>query len=70
MLLVSLQIGVSNLTTSTGLLILIILMHFITLTNITIFNGDWNGIALWVSTGLFIAAIAFYFMGRTKNQRV
>ncbi|PUB08294.1 hypothetical protein C8K15_1366 [Paenisporosarcina sp. OV554] len=56
--------------TSTGLLILIVLMHLITLTNITLFNGNWNGIALWLSTGLFIAAIAFYLLGKTKKQNV
>ncbi|WP_017381915.1 hypothetical protein [Paenisporosarcina sp. TG-14] len=55
--------------TSTVLLILIVLMHLVTLTNITFFNGDWNGLALWLNTGLFIAAIAFYSMGKTKNKK-
>lgn len=59
-----------NLKTSTGLLILIVLMHLITLTNITLFNGNWNGIALWLSTGLFIAAIAFYLLDKRKKQKV
>jgi hypothetical protein len=34
------------LKTSTGLLILIVIMHFITLSNITLFDGRWNGIAI------------------------
>ncbi|WP_017380031.1 hypothetical protein [Paenisporosarcina sp. TG-14] len=55
--------------TSTGLLILIVVMHLITLTNITLFNGDWNGIVLWLNTGLFIAAIAFYSLSKTKKQK-
>ncbi|WP_166462395.1 hypothetical protein [Psychrobacillus vulpis] len=52
----------------TGLYIVIVLMQFITLTNITLFNGEWNGIALWLSTGLFIAGTAFYVMNR-KTKR-
>jgi hypothetical protein len=54
--------------TSTGLLILIAIMHFITLSNIPLFDGRWNGIAMWLNTGLFIAAIAFYFLGRTNSK--
>lgn len=52
--------------TITGLYIIIILMQFITLTNITLFNGEWNGIAMALSTALFIAGTAFYFMNRKK----
>jgi hypothetical protein len=43
-------------------------MHFITLSNITLFDGRWNGIAMWLNTVLFISAIAFYFMGRTNSK--
>ncbi|WP_185907840.1 hypothetical protein [Psychrobacillus soli] len=50
----------------TGLYIIIVFMQFITLTNITLFNGEWNGIAMALSTGLFIAGTAFYFMNRKK----
>jgi len=46
--------------TSTGLLSLIGIMHFINLSNITLFDGKWNGIAMWVNTGLFIVAIAIF----------
>lgn len=48
----------------TGLYIIIVLMHLITLTNITLFNGEWNDIAMWLSTGLFIAGTAFYILNR------
>lgn len=50
----------------TGLYIIIVLMQFITLTNITLFHGEWNGIAMTLSTGLFIAGTAFYLMNRKK----
>ena len=30
---------------------------------------NWNGIALWLSTDLFIAAITFYLLGKTKKQK-
>ncbi|WP_391118998.1 hypothetical protein [Psychrobacillus sp. L3] len=51
----------------TGLYIIILLMQFITLTNITLFNGEWNGIAMWLSTGLFIAGTAFYLLNRKQK---
>ena len=51
----------------TGLYIIIIFMHLITLTNITLLNGEWNGIAMWLTTGLFIAGTAFYLMNRNKE---
>ena len=54
--------------TSTGLLILIGIMHVINLSNITLFDGKWNGIAMWANTGLFIAAIAFYSMRRANKK--
>jgi hypothetical protein len=34
-----------------------------------IINGEWNGIVLWLNTGLFIAAIAFYSLSKTKKQK-
>ncbi|WP_192797420.1 hypothetical protein [Psychrobacillus glaciei] len=51
----------------TGLYIIIVFMQFITLTNITLFNGEWNGIAMWFSTGLFIAGTAFYLLNRKQK---
>lgn len=52
---------------TTGLYIIIMLMHLITLTNMTLLNGEWNGIAMWLTTGLFIAGTAFYLMTRKKE---
>ena len=54
--------------TSTGLFILIVIMHFVSLSNITLFDGRWNGLVMWLNTGLFMAAIAFYFMGRANSK--
>lgn len=42
------------------LFIIIAIMHSITLINIAIFNGAWNGIVLFLSTTLFIISV-FYF---------
>lgn len=42
------------------LFIIIAIMHSITLINIAIFNGEWNGIVMFLSTTLFIIAV-FYF---------
>ncbi|UJL47105.1 hypothetical protein KFZ58_04005 [Virgibacillus sp. NKC19-16] len=43
---------------TTYLLITILIMHLITLTNIIIFNGDWNGIVMAINTILFVLAFA------------
>ncbi|GAE33673.1 hypothetical protein [Halalkalibacter akibai] len=42
------------------LFIVVVFMHTITLVNVTIFNGEWNGIVLFLSNTLFIIAV-FYF---------
>lgn len=51
------------------LLILIVLMHVITLANITLLDGEWNGIAMWSSTILFVAAILVYLTGRSNERK-
>ncbi|ARD48291.1 hypothetical protein SporoP37_09045 [Sporosarcina sp. P37] len=47
-----------------GLYIILCSIFLVNLTNITLFNGDWNGIAMWLSTGLFIAGTAYYLLSR------
>ncbi|UII54429.1 hypothetical protein LS684_12135 [Cytobacillus spongiae] len=54
--------------TSTFLLIIVMMMHFITLTNITIFHGEYNGIALALSTILFISSIAIFVNNKRKMK--
>ena len=51
------------------LLIIIIVMHLVSLTNITLFNGNWNGFVLAINTILFISAMACYLINK-KNGKV
>ncbi len=43
-------------------------MQLMTLINVTIFNGDWNGIVLALSTFLFIIELAFFGIDYQKNK--
>lgn len=60
--------GGVHLKVSTFLLIIIVAMHFVSLTNITLFNGEWNGIVVALNTILFISAIAIYVSNRKKKE--
>jgi hypothetical protein len=53
----------------TGLYVIFIAIFLVNLTNITLFNGEWNGIAMWLSTGLFIAGTAYFFMSRDSIKK-
>ncbi|QXE01537.1 hypothetical protein [Terribacillus sp. DMT04] len=46
--------------TYTVLFIFILLMHTMTLVNVTLFDGEWNGIVIWASSILFLAAVFFH----------
>ncbi|WP_053360870.1 hypothetical protein [Bacillus sp. FJAT-27251] len=46
--------------TSTILFIIIILMHTINLINVTLFEGEWNGIVLMLSNILFLIAVVYF----------
>lgn len=59
--------GAKTMRAITGLYIIVILMHFIWLTNFTLLNGEWSGIAMWLSTGLFIGGTAFYLINRKSS---
>ena len=50
------------------LFFIVALMHTITLVNITLFSGEWNGIVLSLSTILFLIAI-FYFSTEFRANR-
>ncbi|MCE7792049.1 hypothetical protein K8O68_06385 [Salipaludibacillus sp. CUR1] len=41
----------------TFLIVIIIIMQFSTLINVTLFDGEWNGLVLALHTALFILAI-------------
>lgn len=47
---------------------MVALMHFVWLTNHTLLNGEWSGIALSISTGLFIMGTAFFLMNRNSQE--
>lgn len=46
------------------LFILIVIMHLITLVNVTLFEGSWNGLALFFSNVLFIIACVYFGIER------
>lgn len=50
------------------LFILISLMHFAVLTNITLLDGAWNGITMMVCTGLFVIACWVYGMNKQEQK--
>lgn len=50
------------------LFILICLMQLVILTNITLFDGDLNGITLWLCTAIFIASTTVFGLSR-KNKK-
>ncbi|GAB0168027.1 hypothetical protein LSPCS325_14640 [Lysinibacillus sp. CTST325] len=51
-----------------ALYITICVMQFIVLTNITIFNGQWNGITMWLCTGIFIISTAVFISSRSIKR--
>lgn len=53
----------------TGLHIILIAIFFVNLTNIKLFNGKCNGIAMWLSSGLFIAGTAYFLMIRDAIKK-
>ncbi|MBN8209018.1 hypothetical protein JI666_09700 [Bacillus sp. NTK071] len=55
--------------TYTILFILLFVMHTTTLVNVTIFNGEWNGIVLFLSTTLFMIAAFYFAIERRANKR-
>jgi c-di-AMP phosphodiesterase-like protein len=60
--------GLFPLKTYSILFIVVALMHTITLVNITIFSGEWNGIVLFLSTTLFVIAV-FYYSAEFRANR-
>ncbi|PIC81666.1 hypothetical protein CSV75_02700 [Sporosarcina sp. P18a] len=55
--------------TTTGLYLFFIAIHLVNLANITLFKGEWNGITMWLSTGLFIAGTAYYAFNKSTTQK-
>jgi hypothetical protein len=53
-----------------SLFAIIVIMHFVTLVNITIFNSEWDGFALAASTLLFLAGVILFSMERRKQRKL
>lgn len=52
----------------TGLYITLVLLQVITLVNVTLFDGKWNGIALALSTTCFVVGSLFFIKGRAETK--
>lgn len=53
----------------TGLYIILAAIFFVNLTNMTLFNNEWNGIAMWLNTGLFVAGTAYFLSSRDSIKK-
>lgn len=43
-------------------------MQLCVLTNITLLDGEWNGIVMWLCTGIFIFAATVFGFSRRGNK--
>ncbi|MBT2689684.1 hypothetical protein J7I93_15965 [Bacillus sp. ISL-47] len=53
---------------TTSLLLIILFMQFSTLINVTVFNGEWNGINLALHTVFFILALGMTAQVKKTNE--
>lgn len=51
------------------LYISICLMQLCILTNVTLLDGKWNGITMWLCTGIFIFASAVFSQSRKDASK-
>jgi uncharacterized membrane protein len=51
----------------TGMYLIMCIMQFIILANITIFNGKWNGITMSLCTLLFIVGTGFFVTAKNNS---
>ena len=51
------------------LFISICLMQLCILTNVTLLNGEWNGITMWLCTGIFIFSCAIFSSSRIDASK-
>ncbi|MEK4521243.1 hypothetical protein MKX96_06325 [Psychrobacillus sp. FSL W7-1493] len=51
------------------LYISICLMQLIILTNIVLFEGQWNGITMWLCTAIFVFSSAVFSFNRTSKKQ-
>jgi len=50
------------------LFVIIFLMHTINLINVTILDGEWNGIVLMLSNILFLIGVFYYSIEYRANR--
>ncbi|WP_285396907.1 hypothetical protein [Lysinibacillus sp. fls2-241-R2A-57] len=53
---------------SLALYIATCIMQFIILTNITLLNSQWNGIMMWLCTGIFIFSTAVFISSKSNKR--
>ena len=53
----------------TGLYVILAAIYFVNLTNMTLFNNEWNGIAMWLNTGLFVAGTTYFLLSRDSIKK-
>jgi len=56
------------LKTQSILFVVIFLMHTINLINVTLFEGEWNGIVLMLSNILFLIGVIYYGIEFRANR--
>ncbi|KMY32283.1 hypothetical protein ACZ11_09055 [Lysinibacillus xylanilyticus] len=44
-------------------------MQFIILINITLFNSQWDGMTMWLCTGIFIFSTAIFVSSKSNKRR-
>ena len=52
-----------------AMLCLAALMQFVILMNVTIFDGDLDGIMMWLTTGLFLGICIVYTSEKLKKKQ-
>ncbi|WP_173915357.1 hypothetical protein [Halobacillus sp. Marseille-Q1614] len=51
------------------LFLVVLFMHTMTLVNVTVYDGELNGIVLWLSTVLFLIAVISFATEHRANKR-
>ena len=52
-----------------GFYVLFSILFIVNLANLTLFKGEWNGITMWLSTGLFLIGTVYYVMSKTDKAK-
>lgn len=51
-----------------GLYAVVVALFFVNLANMTLFNSEWNGITMWINTGLFIVGTAYFIVSKNASK--